>query len=261
MSAASWLELVAPIIREAGTMARRRFYSGKVHASRKDNNEWVTDVDREVEEFITERLQYYFPDHGVLGEEGGQQGGTDFCWVIDPLDGTTNFVHRFAHCAVSLAYCERGRSKIAVICDVMTDTLYTAINGGGAYKEDQRLRVSPEVDFRNAMFIASGQVADGDLWPLMVDLSGRTDGMRKTGSSVLDLAWLAAGDVDAVVSGPINYWDVAAGSLLVREAGGFISDVNDNTEFKFGERTPCFVAAAPKVFTRFFSETKKFCKK
>lgn len=257
---AQWLELMAPVVRQAGSAARRRLFSGRTSASRKDGGEWVTDVDRDTEAFIVERLQHYFPEHGVLGEEGGQRGSTDNCWVIDPLDGTTNYVHRYPHCAVSVAFCRGGRAQLAIVYDIMTDALYTALAGGGAYCDDQRLRVSREVTFGSALFIASGQVEAGGLWELVPALSRRSEGMRKTGSSVLDMAWLAAGQVDAVVSGPANYWDVAAAALLVREAGGLICDVNDQTEFTFGERTACFVAAAPKVFTRFFTETKKHCR-
>ena len=256
---AQWLEIIAPVVRQAGGEARRRLFSGKSSASRKNGGEWVTDVDRDTEAFLVEQLRRYFPDHGVLGEESGSSGDADNCWVIDPLDGTTNYVHGYPHCAVSVAFCRGGRPQLAIVYDIMADLLYTAATGGGAYCDDERLRVSRESAFGSALFIASGQVDSGGLWELVVDLSRRSEGMRKTGSSVLDLAWLAAGRVDAVVSGPANYWDVAAGALLVREAGGFICDVNDRTEFVFGARTECFVAAAPKVFPRFFAETKRHC--
>lgn len=256
---ANWLEVAAPIVRQAGVGVRRRLFAGKVEVSRKGGGEWVTDVDRDTEAFLVERLRHYFPEHGVLGEEGGQSGARDNCWVIDPLDGTTNFVHGYPGCAVSVAFCQNGRAKIGMVYDIFADLLYTAVAGGGAFREDERLRVKQQVNFADAVFIASGQVAAGGLWPLMVDFSERTDGLRKTGSSVLDMAFMAAGQVDAVVSGPANYWDVAASALLVREAGGFICDVEDRTEFPFGERTACFVAAAPKVFPRFFADTKRYC--
>ena len=258
---AGWLDLIAPVVRQAGMRARRRFLAGDARATRKHGDEWVTDVDRATESLIIERLRHYFPDHGVLGEESGQQGVVDNCWVIDPLDGTTNYVHRYPHCAVSVAFCRKGRAEIAIIYDLMADLLYTAVVGGGAYCEDRRLRVSSAASFGDALFIASGQVDTAELWALVADFSRRTEGMRKTGSSVLDLAWLAAGQVDAVVSGSVNYWDIAAGALLVREAGGFICDINDNSDFIFGERTVPFVAATPKVFTRFFTDTKNYCRR
>lgn len=256
---AEWMEALAPMVRQAGLAARRRIAAGRAVAARKSGGEWVTDIDRSTEEFLVERIGRIFPDHGVLGEEGGMRGEERRCWVIDPIDGTTNMVHGLPHCAVSVAYCERGRAKLALTYDVMSDLLYTAVAGGGAYCEGERLRVAKAPVFSESLFIASGQIGESAMWPLVVEFSRRTEGMRKTGSSVLDLTWLAAGYVDAVVSGAVNYWDVAAGELLVREAGGFVSDVHDRTEFVFGERVAPFVAAAPKVFARFFTECKRFC--
>ena len=256
---ASWLELVAPIVREAGKRARRNLLSQRVQASRKAGGEWVTDIDRDTEAFLIERLRRHFPDHGVLGEEGGLSGDRDSCWVIDPIDGTANAVHQYPHCAVSVAFCRAGRPELAVVYDIMADYLYTAAAGRGGYRDDERLRVSPVTTVGDALLIASGQVDSGKLWPFVIDLSVRCDGLRKTGSSVLDLAWLAAGQTDIVVSGPVNYWDVAAASLLVREAGGFICDVNDRTEFAFAERTANFVAAPPKIFARLLAELKRYC--
>ena len=258
----SWLKIVAPIVRQAGEAARRKQKRG-VTAEQKEHGEWVTETDRETESFIIERLRYYFPDHGMLGEESGHHGDSENCWVIDPIDGTTNFIHGFPHSVVSVAFCHNGKPEVGVIYDIATDDTYAAVIGGGAYLNDERIRVSAVTQFSRSLLCASGQLRDGDtdLWQHIVALGKSTEGMRRTGSSALDLVQLAAGFTDVVVSGPVKFWDVAAGSLIVREAGGLISDVNDNTEFKFNEKTASFVASSPRVFARFFTETKNYCRK
>lgn len=256
----SWLEVLVPIVRRAGGLAYKNIPHGRATAHKKGRGDWVTETDKQIEELIVNELQRYFPEHGFLGEEYGRQGDADHCWVIDPLDGTTNYVHRYPQTVISVAFCHKGRPTVAAVYDFIRDEMYTAAAGDGAYVNDERLRVSGQISFYDSLFIASGQIGDGGLWPFVTGLIKNTEGMRRTGSTVIDLAWLAAGRVDAVICGPVNFWDVAAGGLLLREAGGLICDVNDRRDFVFGERTDTFVAATPKIFTRFFTETKAFLK-
>ena len=263
MSEASWLEVVTPIVKRAGTMIRRFAQSDRAKdARRKARGDWVTQMDKQSEAMIVDGLKKYFPDHGILAEESGLRGDVAQCWVIDPLDGTTNFVHGLPHCAVSVAFCRDGAPQLAVVYDIFRDELYTAARSRGAYLDGARLRVSLPQTPADALLMVGGQLgaADGALWQLVARLAKSADGARRSGSSVLDLAWLAARRVDAVFSGPAQYWDVAAASLLTREAGGLIADVRDNTEFVFNQPTACFVAASPKIFTRFFYDSQTFCR-
>ena len=253
------LKAVKEIVRHAGLKLRRRLLAGRrrMNAVKKAGGEWVTDLDRVAEEYIISSLQKHYPNDGFLGEESGLQGNAARCWAIDPIDGTTNFIHGFLQCAVSVAYCVNGRAEIGVIYDIAADEMYSATTGGGAYLEDKRLRVSGETLFAHSLFILGGRINE-DLMPLLVSMAKRCDGMRRLGATTLDLAWVASGKADAVVSGPVRFWDVAAGALLLREAGGLLSDLEDNTEFAFNEKTKSFVAATPRVFSAFFSEVKDY---
>ncbi len=251
-----WLEVVVPIVKECGEKARWNLLMGKNKGSRKKQGDWVTKTDKDVEAKIIEGISHYFPDHAFLGEESGIRGDAQDCWVIDPIDGTTNFVHGFPQSAISVAYCYQGKPQLAIIYEYINDNLFTAVTGNGTYLNGERIRVSKTDQFASSLFIASGQI--NPLWPLVGRLSAETDGARRTGSTVLDLAYLAAGKADAVISGPVNFWDVAAGVLLIKEAGGLVADINNQTQFEFNARTNAFVAATPKLFARYLSETKQF---
>lgn len=262
MAEESWLEIVGPIAREAGVAIRRHLHSGKnKNAMRKPAGDWVTAADEYAERFIIDKLQYYFPKHSILGEESGLHGRAKACWVIDPLDGTTNFVHGMPCFAVSIAFCQDGAPELAVLYDINHDELYTAVRGRGAFCEDKRLRMEKKMTYAESLLMASGQLGmdGGAMWRLLGRMASESEGARRSGSTVLDLAWLAAGHVDVVVSGPVRFWDVAAGSLLVREAGGLLADVYDRTQFVFNQKTACFVAANPHIFARYLHETKAFC--
>ena len=156
---------------------------------------------------------------------------------------------------MSAAFCYRGRAELGVVYDIATDELFSASSGGGAHLNDSRIRVSDEREFRRALLIVGGKV-DSDMLPHFAELSSRCDGMRRLGATTLELAWVAAGRAEALISGGVNYWDVAAGALLVREAGGLLSDINDKTEFVFNEKTSPYVAASPRLFAKIFTETK-----
>lgn len=246
----------AELAAAGGAVARRRFYSTRYKVGKKAGGEIVTEVDREVEELIATRIAEKYPDHGVLGEESGARGNQDKCWVIDPIDGTTNFVHQFEYCAVSVAFCENGRATAGAVHHITANETYVAAKGEGAFAENRRLRHSGATSLGKSLIISSGVMNDS-LWQLMHELSSRVDGTRRGGATALDLAMVAAGRADAMISGPVRFWDVAAGALLAREAGCLIADTEDNTSFAFGKPTGSFVVGAPGVFASCLSALKK----
>ncbi len=250
-------DFAAELATAAGRIARRRFYSGRFRTTQKPNGEPVTDADREIEELIAGLITEKYPEHGFLGEETGERGERGNCWVVDPIDGTTNFIHQYDRCAVSVAFCRDGRAVAGAVHDITANETFSAADGEGAYLHNRRMRVTPGV-LGDALFIASG-VLDDNMWALIRDLSRRTAGMRRTGSTALDLAFAAAGRANAVLCGPVRYWDVAAGALLLREAGGLLADAAGETAFTFAAPTRCFAAGAPGVFAPCFSALKKHC--
>ncbi len=242
--------------RRAAGLIRRRSQNSRAGARHKSGGELVTATDPEAEEIIRETLAETFPEHGFLGEESGMRGDADACWVVDPLDGTTNFVHGYGSCAVSIAFCRGGAPVVAVICDVFADAFYSAEEGQGAFCDERRIRVSARASFPESLVIAGGQMDSGgyNLWPLVTRIAPQLRGVRRTGSTALDMAYVAAGKADALISGPVRFWDVAAGWLLLREAGGLIADIHGKPEFAFAEAPPPFAAAGAKMFPRFLAE-------
>ena len=246
------LRVAVEAAQEAGRLARRRLLSDhRPNPDRKELGELVTETDRDAEELIMNIVLSAFPRHGFFGEESGMRpdadGGDRQCWVVDPLDGTTNFVHGIPACAVSIAYCQDRRPVAAAVCDVAADEVYSAELGRGAYVENRRIRVSPVSAPGDALILAGGQLTDSRMWPMLAALSPRVSAIRRAGATALDFAWLARGRGDGMVCGPVKYWDVAAGALILREAGGLLSRLDGETEFAFGEPAGPFVAATPKL--------------
>jgi len=200
----------------------------------KSRNDFVSEVDHLAERDIIETIRRTHPDHGFLGEESGRSGGDEFLWIIDPLDGTTNFLHGFPHFAVSLALERQGQIVAAVIYNPATDELYTAEKGGGAFLNDRRLRVAARTTLSDCIITCGvPHMGRGDHGRFLVQLRHMMNevvGIRRTGSAALDLAYVAAGRVDGYWEEHISSWDIAAGILLVREAGGFVSDLSGGTD-------------------------------
>ena len=207
----------------------------------------VTETDHAVEALITERLRGAFPDHVVVGEEasagaGAQRPPADrYAWYLDPLDGTTNFAHGFPHFAVSLGLARGSEQLVAVIADVSRDETFTAVRGGGARCNGAAIRVSATADV-NLALLATGTPYDrreradqylGAIRSVMM----RGQGIRRGGSAALDLCWVACGRVDAYWEWRLGPWDVAAGALIVREAGGRITDFGGAPHDVFGSET------------------------
>jgi myo-inositol-1(or 4)-monophosphatase len=223
---ASFLETAADIAREAGALLMR--YMG-VGFELKGEFDLVTDADRASERLVVERLRSHFPTHSIVGEEGGSHDGSgDYRWYVDPLDGTTNFAHGFPMFNVTLGL-ERGGSLIAgVVFDPVRGELFAAERGGGAYLNNHRIHVSKVARLDNCL-VATGFPSYKRHLNINIhfyhQLAMATHGVRRAGSAALDLAYVAAGRLDAFWEFGLNPWDMAAGLLLVEEAGGRTSDM------------------------------------
>ncbi|MCB9832356.1 MAG: inositol monophosphatase [Planctomycetes bacterium] len=229
---------------------------GRLAASEVDfkgRRDLLTRADRESEAYVLEQIGRRFPDHVVLAEEsGGADRATaeaaDRLWVIDPLDGTTNFVHGLPIFAVSLGVMERGRPLAGCIHAPRLDELYLASEGRGARLDGRVLRVSPREQLIEAM-LATGfayrleELEDDNVAPFAA-LLRKTRAIRRCGSAALDLAWTAAGRFDAFWELHLAPWDVAAGAVIVREAGGLVSDLDGGEDWLFGRQ---IMAGAPRI--------------
>ncbi len=221
----------------------------------KSHNDFVTEVDRAAEQEIIYHLRKAYPDHGIMGEEGGIQPGKDegaeYMWVIDPLDGTTNYIRGIPHYAVSIGCVFKGRLEHAVIVDPVRQEEFTASRGHGAQLNDRRIRVSKRKSLDGALLATgipyrSRQQENIDSYlSSMKALCECTAGIRRAGAASLDLAYVAAGRVDGFWEIGLREWDIAAGALLIQEAGGLISDFKGGHDFlKSGN----IVCGNPKVF-------------
>jgi len=230
----------------------------QLNVTSKERNDYVSEVDREAEDEIVAVIRKAFPDHSILAEESGRhKGDEDFQWIIDPLDGTTNFLHGFPQFAVSIAMKQKGRLEHAVIYDPMRQELFTSTRGCGAYLDNRRIRVSSQKYLEGALLGTGFPYKDmrhldsylETFKALIVDCAG----IRRPGSAALDLAYVAAGRLDGFWEIGLNVWDIAAGVLLVREAGGLVGDFDGNHTFL---ETGNIVAAAPKLLPAMLREIR-----
>lgn len=222
--------------RQAGTVIMRSF--GRLDTltvTEKKANDFVSDVDRNAENAIIETIHKAHPHHAILAEESGVHGKDDFQWVIDPLDGTTNYLHGFPQFAVSIALLHRGRLECAVVYDPVRDEMFTAARGGGALINDRRLRVSDHKGLQGALLgtgipFRDQRYMDAYLG-MLKDLSRDSAGIRRPGSAALDFAYVASGRLDGFWELGLSVWDFAAGALLVQEAGGVVSDIRGGSQY------------------------------
>ena len=215
----------------------------------KSRNDFVSEVDHMAERDIVETIRRTHPDHGFLGEEGGRSGGDEFVWIIDPLDGTTNFLHGFPTFAVSLACQYRGRIEHAVIYDPMRQELFTASRGDGAQLDGRRIRVSKQATIEGALIGTGFPYRENSRWidpylAMMKAVMQQSAGIRRPGAASLDLAYVAAGRIDAFWEIGLNAWDTAAGTLLITEAGGRIGTLTGGEYRQNGN----VLAGSPKVY-------------
>jgi len=235
-----------------------------VRISQKLVNDFVTDVDQAAEQAIIETLLGAYPGHGIWAEESGREHGaqdSEFVWIIDPLDGTTNFIHGLPIYCVSIALAVKGKIEQAVIYDPSRNDLFTATKGRGAYLNDRRLRVSKRIRLHECLLSTGFPFRPGDDFKTYLNMMGevmpRTAGLRRPGAAALDLAYVAAGYTDGFFESGLQPWDVAAGSLLVTEAGGLIG--NFTGEPNFLEQKEC-MAGNPKVYGQLVTILGKYSK-
>jgi myo-inositol-1(or 4)-monophosphatase len=228
MTTDNYLSVAIEIAREAGDLLLQHFRQ-PLEITYKRRSDLLTEVDQKSEALIVERLQSCFPGHAIVAEEGsGQKTDSDYCWYVDPLDGTTNFAHGFPVFSVSLGLAYRGEVVAGVVFDPTRQELFTAERGAGAFLNGARLRVSSIGDLTQCL-VATGFPPFATNHDLNVQLYFRftqlTHGIRRAGSAALDLCCVAAGRFDGFWELKLNPWDKAAGVLLVTEAGGRVSGI------------------------------------
>jgi myo-inositol-1(or 4)-monophosphatase len=217
----------------------------------KGRNDFVTDIDKMAEAEIIGLIRKHYPKHSFLAEESGEiQGGdSETVWIIDPLDGTTNFLHGFPVFSVSIACQQRGKLEHAVVYDPMRQEIFTASRGGGAHLDNHRIRVSKQRGLEGALvatgfpYRANMQHIDAYL-AMMRTVMENTAGIRRPGSAALDLAYVAAGRVDAFWEIGLKPWDTAAGTLLIQEAGGRVGTLTGEPYAQNGN----LIAGSPKAY-------------
>lgn len=240
--------------REAGKFISRAIEDlDRIEVQRKGVNDFVTRVDRQAEQIILETLGRAYPDHAFIGEETGLQGNqekAEYVWIIDPLDGTTNFIHGIPHFCISIGCTHRGDLQHGVVLDPMRNEEFTASRGRGAQLNGRRMRVSGKSHLDGALlgtgfpFKREQMPWVGDYFKTLQELAIETAGIRRAGSAALDLAYVAAGRFDAYWEYGLKPWDLAAGALLVQEAGGLVSDYNGEQAFV---ESGNLIAATPRL--------------
>jgi myo-inositol-1(or 4)-monophosphatase len=240
--------------RAGGIINRASMNLDRLTVVRKAHSDFVSEVDGAAEEAIIKTLLDAYPDHSILAEESGRSGDankSDYQWIIDPLDGTTNFLHGFPKYGVSIALLHRGVLSQAVVYDPVSDELFTASRGSGAFLNDHRIRVSKRVQLGESLIGTGFPFRDFThieaYLAMFKDIIPRTAGIRRPGSAALDLAYVAAGRYDGFWETGLAPWDIAAGCLLILEAGGMVSDLEGNGHYlKSGQ----VVAGNPKIFVQ-----------
>ncbi len=222
-----------------------------INVRAKRENDFVSEVDHAAEQAIIETLLAAYPKHAILAEESGIVGESEYQWVIDPLDGTTNFLHGFPQYAVSIALLHKGQLAHAVVFDPTRNELFTASRGRGAFLNERRIRVSKRDKLKSALIGTGFPFRDfthlDAYMGMFRDLTQNTAGLRRPGSAALDLAWVAAGRTDGFFEIGLNIWDIAAGCLLILEAGGLVSDFAGEEGYL---QSGHVVAGTPKVFAQ-----------
>lgn len=255
------LNIAVRAARRAGEIITRAMDRiDRVSISTKAERDYVTNIDIAAEKAIIETIEMAYPKHGVLAEESGRKKGQEYTWIIDPLDGTTNFIHRFPHFAVSIAVQNQHTQQIehGVVYDPVRDELFTSTRGTGAQLNGRRIRVSVQKNMEQALVSTGFPVKElhrlGVYLETLRDVFESVSDIRKAGSAALDLAYVASGRVEGYWEMGLKPWDIAAGALLVQEAGGLVSDLNgDQKHLESGDilaaNSYLFKLLLPKVQT------------
>lgn len=254
------LTIAVRAARNAGDIIRRSSENvSQLTVNQKTKNDFTSEVDWKAEQEIIKVIRASYPDHGFLAEESGEQAGNDYVWVIDPLDGTTNFLHGFPHYAVSIALKNKNKIEVGVIYDPLRDELFTAERGGGAMLNNRKIRVTKQTSLRGAL-LGTGfpfkhqQHLDAYL-SMFKALTIDSAGIRRAGSAALDLAYVAAGRMDGFWEIGLKQWDMAAGILLIQEAGGAITDFSFKDQFL---QSGNLIAGSPKMHQIMFQAIEPF---
>lgn len=245
------LNIAIQAARLAGeVIVRNMEYLDRVKISTKSDSEYVSEVDIKAEQAIISVIKKAYPEHGIIAEESGSSHeDAESVWIIDPLDGTTNYLQNFPFFAISIAYSVKKRIEHAVVYDPLRHEFFTASRGGGAKLNDRRIRVSKKHQLKDALLgtgIPLRNVAVAQKYlPTLNAFSGKCAGIRRTGSAALDLAYVACGRLDGFWEFGLRPWDIAAGGLLIKEAGGLVSDMEGREDYLAKGNV---VAGAPKIF-------------
>jgi myo-inositol-1(or 4)-monophosphatase len=244
------LNIAVSAARRAGEVIVRSLDRvGALTVSEKSRNDFVSEVDRAAEQVLIATVRKAYPAHGFLAEESGSAPGDEYTWVIDPLDGTTNFLHGFPQFAVSVACRHRGRAEIGVVLDPMRGELFTAERGAGTQLDGRRLRVSQRPGLEGALVGTGFPFRENRRWlkpylGMLERIMEATAGVRRPGAASLDLAYVAAGRLDGFWEVGLAPWDTAAGNLLITEAGGMVGNLA-GAEYRDGGH---LLAGSPRVY-------------
>ncbi|CEG22352.1 Inositol-1-monophosphatase [Planococcus massiliensis] len=249
---------IKSLIKEAGHRIRNSFLVDITIETKSDANDLVTNIDKEIEQFFISRIRRDFPGHRILGEEGFGDTFEDLdgvVWMLDPIDGTMNFVHQKRNFAISLGIYENGIGKLGYIYDVVNDDLYHGIQGGGAYYNDERLRplfdtsIEESIVGINATWITPNRYIDHEA---TIRLVQHVRGTRSYGSAALELAYVASGRMDAYISMRLSPWDIAGGKVIAEEVGAVTSNFKGEPANLMKQDT--FIVANPSIHHRILSE-------
>jgi len=249
--------------RAAAIINRASFDVDQLKVTAKNQNDFVTEVDQAAERAIIDVLKQAYPDHAILAEESGASANlhddNENVWIIDPLDGTTNFIHGFPQYCVSIALQHRGQITQAVIYDPTRNELFTASKGAGAFLNDKRIRVGKRDRLADGLIGTGFPYSDlsglnqyVNMFKLMTE---RCAGLRRPGSAALDLAYVAAGRLDGFFEKNLKPWDMAAGTLLITEAGGIVANFAGESDYLYKGDV---IAGSPKIFSQMLNTLSEF---
>ena len=249
--------------RAASVITRASFEVEQLRVTHKGHNDFVTEVDQAAEQAIVDVLRQAYPDHAILAEESGASANlnkdSEYVWIIDPLDGTTNFIHGFPQYAVSIGLQHRGQITQAVVYDPTRNELFTASKGAGAFLNDKRIRVTKRDKLADALIGTGFPYSDlsglDEYVKMFHVMTQKSAGLRRPGSAALDLAYVAAGRLDGFFEKNLKPWDMAAGTLLITEAGGIVGDFHGEADYLYKGNV---IAGSPKIFSQMLNVLSPF---
>jgi myo-inositol-1(or 4)-monophosphatase len=248
----AFLNVAVMAARHGGnTLIRNMNKIEKMRIEEKGRNDFVSEADRAAEDAVIETILKHYPDHAIKAEESGTRGESDYVWIIDPLDGTTNYLHGFPMFCVSVALAHKGRVEHGVVYDPLRQELFTASRGEGAQLDGRRIRVSKQNDLKRALLATGFPYRDTNeafepYMNMLVKAINNTTGIRRAGSAALDLCYVAAGRLDAYWETGLLSWDLAAGALIVRESGGIVSALDGGEDYL---DTGHVLSGTPKIYS------------